>query len=209
MKNSILLAPMGRGGGGGIISESRSSTRRPAKRFKIRAIRLPNGILKTLNSGLSVSGSIAGFIFRTRNGKSHLYAIKSSAIRNSSAKAVITVALFSLSALIATTSSIRIIQRWRFINQDHTKMAVHQSGSHKASGSSIRIIQRWWFINQDHTKMAVHQSGSHKASGSSIRIIQRWWFINQDHERQTIKTRPALAYARAGSRSSCNHADQQ
>ena len=203
-----MTGRVGRGGGGGIISDSPSVTARPAKRRKIRAIRLPNGILKALNSGLSVSGTISGLIFRTRSGKTHLYAIKSSEIRNAHAKAVITVVMFTLSALIMPTSaiitlhakqtvhqsdsrnasgsSIRFTQDRRFINQDHTKMAVHQSGSYKDGGSSIRFTQGQWFVNQDHTKMVVHQSGSYKDGGSSIRFTQGQWFVNQDHTKMVV-----------------------
>ena len=158
MKNSQVLAPLGRGGGGGIISDSPSVTARPAKRRKIRAIRLPNGILKALNSGLSVSGTISGLIFRTRSGKTHLYAIKSSAIRNAHAKAVITVVMFTLSALIMPTSA---------IITHHATPAVHRSTSRNASGSSINITQRQRFIDQHHTTPEVSQSTSRNASGSS------------------------------------------
>lgn len=50
---------------------------RPAKRLKFRAIRLPSGIRKAINSGFIIYGSIGDYIFRRHGNSCHLYAVTS------------------------------------------------------------------------------------------------------------------------------------
>ena len=65
------------GGEGDILKARRSTTKRLAKRRKFRAIRLPSGIRKAINSGFIIYGSIGDYIFRRHGNSCHLYAVRS------------------------------------------------------------------------------------------------------------------------------------
>ena len=77
----IKMDRAGAGRRGTGINPAIDNVSRPAKRRKFRAIRLPSGIRKAINSGFIIYGSIGDYIFRRHGNSCHLYAVRSTKTR--------------------------------------------------------------------------------------------------------------------------------